>query len=254
MNQHNSSNLSPSGQEEYSAFAALGANRLAVSNRKRLYAGLERFVNTGHSIEEYKALGKGWPTLWPRELLDERGKSLSWIDDCHALFLVFRNALRHVWIPAPDVAKRGLLRFLFGVGGEIETLENGGAVYLPAANGLEEAWDLIRKHGPRGSDVRPPQICSDWTSGTFIYVPQNDFQQALYLLFQSSWRAKVCAKCSQYYIATKPAQLYCSTACSGGVKRERTLTWWRSKGTMLRAARAKAGKKRKINRGGGKVR
>jgi len=220
--------------------APLDVNRLARPERQRLFRGLERFVNTGDSAEEYKAMGKGWPGFWPRTLLDGQGDSLAWADDCHALFLVFRNALRYVWIPLPDAVKRGAVSFLLGIGGEFECLEAGGTVLLPV-QGLNEAWEKITKHSPGGSDTSCPLLHPRWTTGELAYVPGkgNDFQRALYLLLRESWRAKVCAKCSTYFVASKPAQLYCSTACSGGVKRERTLKWWRDVGAKRRAARAK---------------
>jgi hypothetical protein len=248
MNQHQDkhSNGSAHKQEivpaQEATSAPLDVNRLAPAERKRFFRGLERFVNTGDSAEEYKALAKGWRGFWPRELLDRQGHSLAWHDDCHALFLVFRNALRYGWTPLPDAVKRRAVSFLLGIGGESETLEAGGTLLLPV-RGLNEAWDKIRKHNPSGSDTSRPLLYPRWTTGEIAYVPGNDFQCALYLLFRESWRAKVCAKCSTYFVASKPAQLYCSTACSGGVKRERTLKWWRSVGVKRRATRAKENRK-----------
>src|SRR5262249_12484866 len=101
----------------------------------------------------------------------------------------------------------------------------------------------IRKIRPSGTDTSRPRLFPKWTNGDLAYLPGNDFQRALYLLFRASWRAKICAKCSTYFVADKPAQLYCGTACSGGVKRERTLKWWRDKGAKRRAATAKSGRK-----------
>ncbi len=236
-------NPSPQG----AAVAPLDVNRLAASDRQRLFRGLERFAYAGDSAEEYKALAKGWPGLWPRTLLDGQGNSLAWHDDCHALFLVFRNALRYVWTPLPDAVKRGAVSFLLGIGGEFERLETGGIVLLPV-QGLNEAWDKIEKHDPAGSDTSRPVLYPRWSTGEIAYDPGNDFQRALYLLLRESWRAKICARCSTYFVAGKPAQLYCSTACSGGVKKERTLKWWRNVGANRRAAQAKKGSKRRRGR------
>jgi len=249
MNQHrhpNNATGSVHPQEpatpQWATVLPLDVNRLALADRKRLFRGLERFVNAGDSAEEYKALGKGWPGFWPRTLLDGQGNSLAWADDCHALFLVFRNVLRYVWTPLPDAVKRGAVSFLLGIGGEFEGLEGGGTVMLPV-RGLNEAWDKIRKHKPSGTDTQRPQLYPLWTTGELAYVPSNDFQRAVHLLLRESWRAKVCAKCSTYFVAVKPAQLYCSTACSGGMKRERTLKWWRNVGAKRRSAQAKKGSK-----------
>ena len=217
-------------------------NRLAREERQRLFNGLERFANASDSIDDYRALSKGWSGFWPRQLLDRHGKSLAWTDDCHDLFLVFRNQLRYVWTPLPDALKRGAVSFLLGIGEEFERLEGGAPIFL-ACPGLNEAWGKITKYAPSGSDTSRPPIHPQWTSGNLTYLPRNEFQRALYLLFRESWRAKVCSKCSTYFVASKPAQLYCGTSCSGGVKRERTLQWWRDKGAKRRATLTKSGRK-----------
>jgi hypothetical protein len=217
--------------------------RLAPTDRERLFKGLERFVNTSDSLDEYKALGTGWSGFWPRELLGRNGKSLAWISDFHALFLVFRNQLRYVWTPLADPLKRGAVSFLLSIGAEFETLESGGVVFLPPA-GLSDAWNTVTKHEPSVSGTSRPLLYPQWTSGSLSYVPQNDFQRAFYLLFRESWRAKVCAKCATYFVASKPAQLYCGTACSGGVKRERARNWWRETGSKMRIDKARARAKR----------
>ena len=216
-------------------------NRLAPDEKERLFRGLQRFVNAGDSLDDYRALSKGWPGFWPHKLFDAHGKSLAWADDCRALFLVFRDGLRYVWTPSPDALKRGTLSFLLGIGGEFQTLEAGGRVLLPAPRGLNEAWDKIRHHNPSGTDTSRPVTQPRWSAGVLEYIPSNDFQTALLLLWRESWRAKGCAKCSMYFVASKPAQLYCSTSCSGGVKRERTLNWWREKGSKMRAEKTSTG-------------
>jgi len=246
MNQHKHARVSAQRQgvpdSQAATLVSFEENRLAPADRDRLFKGLERFANAGDSFDQYKGLGKGWRGFWPRELLDGLGNSLAWADDCHELFLVFRTQLRYVWTPLPDALKRGAVSFLLGIGGEFERLESGQPVFLPPP-GLNEAWDKIRKHRPSGSDMSRPPIHPQWTSGNVAYLPRNEFQRALYLLFRESWRAKICAKCSTYFVASKPAQLYCGTACSGGVKRERTLKWWRDKGAKRRTALAKSGRK-----------
>jgi hypothetical protein len=245
MNQHKQ--VSPQRQglpgSQEVTLAAFDVNRLAAPDREHLFKGLERFVNTDDSLGEYKALSKGFPGFWPRALLNEQGNSLAWHDECHALFLVFRDGLRYVWTPLPDMVKRGTLAFLLGIGGEFQTLEAGDHVFLPTPVGLNEAWDKIRSQHPSGSDTGRPLIHPKWTGGDLAYIPSNDFQAALHLLWRESWRAKVCANCSTYFVASKPAQLYCGTACSGGVKRERTLKWWRDTGAKRRAALAKSKRK-----------
>lgn len=256
MNQQPRTNYSTRGAAGHGTFAVqeatiapLDVNRLAPKERERLFCGLERFVRTGDSIEEFRELAKLWPSFWPRTLLDGQGSSLAWDDDSHDLFLVFRNALRYVWTPLPDAVKRGAVSFLLGTGGEFETLEAGGAVLLPV-QGLNEAWAKITKYRPSGADTSRPLLYPQWSTGEIAYRPGNDFQSAIYVLLKESWRAKVCARCSTYFVASKPAQLYCSTACSGGVKKDRALKWWRSEGAKRRAAQAKKASKRGKGRKG----
>ena len=73
-----------------------------------------------------------------------------------------------------------------------------------------------------------------WPSGEFVYAPQNDFQATLFSLFRESWRAKICSQCERYFIAGKPAQMYCSLGCTKEIKRRRNLEWWHNEGDRQR--------------------
>jgi len=255
MNEHDYSPISTSGQGKYPAFVPPSTNRLAFSESRRLFTGLERFVNTGDSIEAYWALRKGWPGFWPKELVDLQGNSLAWHADCHDLFVVFREALRYVWIPLPDELKSGTLAFLFGIGGVFHALTAGQPIFPAIPLGVNEAWDKIKRNHSISSEITVHVVDPMWMAGNLVYLPSNDFQRALYQLFQESWRAKVCIKCATFFVANKPAQLYCGTACSGGAKRERTLKWWREKGAKLRVEKAKALKNQdRVKQGGRKRR
>jgi hypothetical protein len=93
---------------------------------------------------------------------------------------------------------------------------------------------------PRRSwdDLRPPSLASvnfDWQRGQFSYKPACEFQEALYWLFQTSWRAKVCPQCGTYFVARKPAQRFCSTDCRDVAQRAIKLRYWREKGNAKRA-------------------
>jgi len=102
---------------------------LAPPQRERLWKGLERFVNCGDSLEDYQALGRGWPHFWPvevwhypkkkppahpstgaapepklskEELREKLAREtemeyLSWYPSCHRLFLCYRDMLRRLW-------------------------------------------------------------------------------------------------------------------------------------------------------------
>src|SRR3990172_8564547 len=62
-------------------------------NRKRLWKGLERFVNCSDSLEDYYALKNSFPELFPVGV-----GLLAWHPICHKLFLVYRDKLRKVWV------------------------------------------------------------------------------------------------------------------------------------------------------------
>jgi hypothetical protein len=213
-------------------FVSWDVSRLARAEREHLFKGLERFVNADDSLKEYKALSRGWRDFWPFDLQDGHARPLAWADECHLLFLVCRDALRRVWISDPVALQGGMVSFLLGL--------SGWKVSLPYEARLVLARDKIERAYPGASEIGHPIVFPHWKGGAFNYSPDNDFHRALYLLFRESWRAKICAKCSTYFVAHKPAQLYCGTACSGGVKRERTLKWWRDKGAKRRVALAKS--------------
>jgi len=111
--------------------------RLAPAEHERLWKGLERFVDTGDKLEEYAALGKGWPSFWPADLRVEQKQPLAWNDICHDLFLVFRDTLRLFWVGHPIVVEGGDLGFLLGIGRDFNDLARGEKVLLP---GTGEVW------------------------------------------------------------------------------------------------------------------
>lgn len=210
-------------------------NDLAIGERHRLYKGLERFVNAGDDLKDYKALPKAWPDFWPFDLQDGHGNSLAWADECHLLFLVCRDALRRVWMSDPVALQGGMVSFLLGL--------SGWKISLPDEARLILARDRIQFDYPDATEASRPVVYPHWKGGTFSYSPDNDFHRALYSLFRESWRAKVCAKCSTYFVAQKSAQLYCSVGCSNDSHRTAALKWWRNKGAKRRAALTKSGRK-----------
>src|SRR5215469_6544253 len=166
---------------------------LAPQERLRLYRGLERFVNAGDSPEEYRSFAKGWASFWPLDLQDGT-TNLEWTDACHLLFRAYRDALRRVWISDPVALQGGVLSFLLGL--------SDMRICLPGELGLahRRALDRIEIVHPGGTEISRPVTYPHWKSGNFTYSPTNDFQRAMYLLFRESWRAKVCAKCSTYFV------------------------------------------------------
>jgi hypothetical protein len=213
-------------------------NRQAID---RLFKGLERFVNTGDSLEEYKALSKAWPDFWPLSLTDENTLSFEWEDICQPLFLAFRDTLRRVWLSDPFATQDSSVGFLLGIEGDFGSVIRGVIVTLPALNDI---WRDFRAVYPTARVDFRAKVWPDWISGDFSYVAVSGFQCAMYWLFRESWRAKMCRRCSTYFIAQKPAQLYCSSECSNASHRAAALKWWNARGAARRTAqrRRKKGK------------
>ena len=211
------------------AFYSTASNDQAVQDKpkKWFWRGLERFVNTGDSPEDYRSLAKGWPTFWPVTIEDRDSHSsgktqvnLNWHNDAHSMFKFYRNILRALWTRDPATSTNGMyINLLFGLTSPVEQFKKCFPGLNPAA-AITSFWP-------------------EWGAGAIRYVSYSDFQRAVWLLFCESWRAKVCASCSLYFIAEKPAQAYCSIPCSSDAHRSSSLKWWRKKGARRRVKRAK---------------
>ena len=96
----------------------------------------------------------------------------------------------------------------------------------------------------------PAQFFADWVDGVLHYRGMCNFQNALYLLFQESWRARVCEKCGAKFVAQRAAQKYCSTDCSEEMQRDLKRDWWAKHGNTWRTQR---GTQRAKKKGGSNV-
>jgi hypothetical protein len=95
----------------------------------------------------------------------------------------------------------------------------------------------------------------DWGKGAFVYESTCDFQRALYLLYQESWRARICNKCGAKFIAKRAAQKYCSTDCSERAQLKHRQKWWAEHGKQWRKSRiAHSSKKGRGRHGSNKTR
>jgi hypothetical protein len=220
-------------------------NRLAPETKGLLYNGLERVVNVGDSLSEYLELAKMCESFWPLDTQDADAGLIRWDPAAHGVFLVFRNYLRRIWVSDRESLENGHLDVLLGL--NLAFADHPELEYWsPQNRTLHESWAGLRDSYQKiGVGIRPV-VAPTWGTGTFSYTPINDFQRAIYQLFLESWRAKTCSRCSKYFISDKPAQIYCSTECSGGKKRERALAWWNQTGAERRATHRQ---KRKAKRG-----
>ena len=241
--------------------SARASRQRAVDKPLRFYQ-LEKFVNLkdgpANFREMYETASEFLPVTFSTVEdcgVDEHPNSVvaRWDDSFHDLLLVFRNMLREVWGSGSE-KKLAILLGLDLVAWKIITRESAD----PPLNPLFIITDYslihsaMRKLDPyyhadldavsaypkveTGSSVVP-----EWGTGTlrFDLHGATGFRQALYALFQQSWRAKVCPRCGKYFIADKPPRSYCSTKCYGEAKKGRDARYWRSVGSKLRQKRIK---------------
>jgi hypothetical protein len=208
------------------------------------YAGLEELVNVGDSDQDFRAFATKCRSFWPLDTQDPSIGLLRWDIAAHGVFLAFRNYLRKVWVSDRQAVEYAYLSVLLGLDVDFADRPDEECWSFQRAE-VNEAWAELRKTYPQvGVGIRPG-VYPVWGSGVFTYVPDNDFQRAVYQLFLETWRARVCPRCSRYFIAQKAAQIYCSTKCGGGVKRERSLEWWRREGAARRRTAKKLTRRKK---------
>lgn len=210
--------------------------RLAAVETDRLFAALEKFVNMGDAFEDFRHFKQHWPDFFPglfwkdtESGFRERSRGHPGIVDA----LDFRDYLRRIWRGQDDEGR--FLRALLGFPTE------------PPAD-IRKQFDPERgeevkvKHAWPGTFWRAT-ILANWQTGELDYLARNRFQRALYLLCKESWRARTCARCSAYFIAQKPAQLYCSVVCSNEARRHRGGQWWKHHGKEWRKNHKRRDKK-----------
>jgi hypothetical protein len=190
--------------------------------KPRLFEALEEFANipsekTGELLIHFR---KRWPDFFPAAEYDN-ANGLSKFS-----ILAYPHWLHQIW-----------------VGGETEPHLNImlGLAEAPVQGTPENAWV---------SDLTsiPANFYIDWDEGVFRYRGSCDFQKALYLLFQESWRARICDKCAAKFIASRPAQKYCDTDCSARMQTQLKQKWWAEHGEAWRTKRRESQSKK----GGGK--
>jgi hypothetical protein len=223
-------------------------NCRAADETARLLAGLDFFVNAGDSDEEYRRLRIKIPTFWPLRLCEpdnpsELNKTLEWPTAGRLLFLAFRDYLRRLWrsdFTGDDgsMADGRYLQYVLGLETGYATEPPRGLIDSTMPNqAFHNGWIALWKDHPSVYCSGDASVVPSWKDSKFEYVGSNDFQKAAYQLFCQSWRARVCRKCSKYFIADKAAQMFCSIDCSNQNKLENDRRYWREKGTKLRGQR-----------------
>ncbi len=215
------------------------AFQLAEEDREILFDRLERFANLGDSPEEYRRFRLDYPSFTPGEYSPGSVYPAD-PERVHLIVLGHRDCLRDLWRGCdgpnkPEVASAALAWLL-----DLK---------------LSIPVDVVGRYYKRyaiGSVARTGDAClvPNWWAGAgqVSYGTSSEFSRAVFLLWQESWRARVCRECGRYFIAGKPAQLYCSTTCYGTSKHARDLSWWRTHGAAMRKAKRRV----KVDRRGGK--
>jgi hypothetical protein len=230
----------------------------AFGTREKLWKGLERYVNCSDSEDDYRALSRSFPGFWPLGISyypdpeEVDIASLNWDPACHKLFLFYRDRLRKQWEDIWEDDELGP-EFFLGLGScnwneiAIESaerdLEGNRIPDFPDPNPfgqLLRAWWEILSHFPEAFiSFDAPCVRMIWEFGNFYLDPKNDFQSAFLMLFRQSWRARVCPRCKTYFIARKPKQTFCGTACSAGSRLASNRNWWNRIGAKRRAAQTR---------------
>lgn len=217
-------------------------DRLAPETKMVLYNGLEGVVNVPDSESEYLEVARKCESFWPLDTQDPEAGVIRWDAAAHSVFLAFRDYLRKVWVSDRESLASGHLGLLLGL--NLVFADQPEKPYWSFQTiSLNEAWAKLRETYPDIGVGTRPVVSPHWGTRAFSYAPINDFQRAVYQLFLESWRAKTCSRCAKYFIAGKPGQIYCSTACSGGVKQARAREWWNREGAKRRTTRKNRQKK-----------
>ncbi len=230
-------------------------NHRAGNDRSRLFAGLELFVNAGDSDEEYLKLQAQVATFWPLALRGPFGprgldQPLEWPRAGQFLFHAFRDYLRRLWrsdfYKDDDSTVDGrYLQYVLGLETRYTVDPPGGLTDATLPDqAFRNGWTVLSREHKGVYCAGGATVLPQWRSSKFEYMSSIDFQRAVYLLLSESWRAKVCRRCSKYFIADKPAQMFCSTSCANQSKNENGRRYWRDKGTALRKQRIKKRNKR----------
>lgn len=231
------------------------SNRKSVLNRQvdpdqeSLWAALDKFVNCGDQASDIHGFGLQYPRFFSIEFY-EQSEQMAKAGKGDVFFNWFKRLLRAVWEGRDPEGKR--LAILLGLedasyyglpAGDFQAEQAEYAAISLDALGLRET---LKEGDPTYFAERlfRARINPDWQAGRFRYKPTIEFQQAVYSLMNESWRARVCPICRRFIIASKPANIYCSTDCAIAARQKRDLDYWRSEGKTLRLKRAKATRKK----------
>ena len=223
-----------------------------LGNQKgSFFEALAALANLQNDIAEYDKLKLKYPNIWPVEIRDGPDEVLRWDPEAFTLLRFYRDLLRCVWDWPYDPAshyernrKREALQILMGIS-SFETMGISNFERMltkqdfppgTPSSEYQSAWREIRSNIAGAIPGSAGWAFPSWPSGQFVYVPANPFQEALYLLFRESWRARICRSCQKFFVADKQQRQYCSSVCAGEAKKHHDLEWWhRTHGKVARS-------------------
>ncbi len=227
----------------------MSMNQRATPDREALFAALELFVNCGDTKSDLHSFRLQHPHFFQAEFYDQ-SEQLAKAGKRDNFFNWLKGQLRAVWEGRDPAGTH--LGVLLGIQSVSYAGFGGGDFQAEVTEHMAIFGDFIdlckppsEEHAMVGAHMLfAARITPDWQGSTLQYEPTIDFQHAVYMLMNESWRARVCPICRRYLIADKPANIYCSTKCSGVARQKRDLEYWRSEGKARRSKRTKASKKR----------
>jgi hypothetical protein len=196
---------------------------------------LARFADCGDGPGDYERLALEIPELWPLEVVDADGRSLAWHADAKPLFLVFRDALRRVWVHERKAKREGVPDLLLGLA---QLFALPGPLYAAKSfPGLGRAIDHLMATHPGATASARAGLRVNWSSGGLIYADGTQFGNAVWSLMKQPWRSRVCPECEKFYVARKIAQRYCGAECQHDARKRQFREAWARSATKRRAAK-----------------
>jgi hypothetical protein len=232
------------------------ANRKARAGRESDLNALQAFVNMGVTPEDWKSFRRQYREFFPKNLsewfydfAEELDRKLPHHPESDALkppLLFYRDRLRRVW--TRDDHEGINLKLLLGLEQEVKDEHVLQAPFMPGEIVEKKRGKCTVGAYIPGQPIDPDQQTTfaglppgkpivNGVTGEITWKFGCTFQQSVCELMRQRWRAMVCPECGKFFLADKPRQTYCSTACSGEKKRKQALDYYNRKGRADRIKR-----------------
>lgn len=258
---HHNEHYTTSMSKTQGPVAVEPSNQLAPDYREGQFEALAAFANLSEDPKEWKKFRLMWPAFFPTA---DTGLKTPGFETLSEWFYSFAEEWASLDVPASCPIVPALLWYRNRLRA-FWTRHDPYGYHLAVLLGFEQQADEIRKeHFKLDEGVAHPFVVPGQTLGQEVSrgLPPGravvngktgeiswkfgcEFQQAVYELIPSRWRARVCELCGRYYVAVKTAQRFCSAGCASEQKQKRDLDWWRREGSTNRDKRLKAQRRQK---------